>query len=1162
MKTGRLNQLAAPFYAIAILFAVPLFHATKAQSPTDNDSLLKLNQQVLDLFGERKYEEALPLAEKLVVLVRSIKGDQDRFTATVLSNLGAIYHALDQYAKAEPLFREALEIRQKVCGEEDPLTATSLNNLALIYQIIGDYAKAEPLFREALEIRQKVCGEEDPLTATSLDNLAVFYQVTGDYAKAELLSKEALEIRQKVRGEEHPDTAQSLHDLGWLYQTMGKYAQAEPLYKKALEIRQKVLGSDNLLTAMTLNNLGSLYEKIGEYAQAEPLCKKALQIYQKNLGPKNSGTARSLNTLAELYRDIGDYAQAERLYKEALEIGREVFGQEHPETATDLNNLALLYQLKGEFAKAEALYKQALDIDRKAVGPEHSLTATTLNNLANLYQVIGNYVEAESLYEQALEIRRKFLGPEHIDTATTLHNLAMLYQAKAEAHYKEETDRADAKSEALNKEALDHLNRDYAKAELLYKQALHIYEKALGQENPLVKGSLNNLALLYTRTGEYAQAEPLYKRALAISQKVLGPENPSTAKSLNNLGLLYKRMGEYARAKPLYKEALEIREKVLGPENPDTAQSIRNLAYLELDSGNIQEAKRLGELGYRAGVKAFFEILSFGSEDQRLSYEALLYPYSLLAALDNEALIADAVLHYKVAVLDSIVEDRLLAEKGKEESNRDLVEQLNVKKRNLAQLLLHPETTSAKVASERIQTLEQQVANIEDKLGREAIDVGQIRRALSVKVEQVQGVIPKDAVLVEYTKYSQYLGNSRFQPHYGAVVLSPEAPPRWVKLGSSEGIESVLQSCKRLVRQSAHPESRELQSELRTLYKEVWEPVEHLFPANVNRVIVSPDGELNFLSFATLLDPENNFVAEKYFIQYVTSSRDLLASSGPTESQGAVVVADPDFNKDIQVAGANLPGNGTGALAGEEKRDIEGLNFPELRGTRKECAQLIPRFKDWGWEAISITRQDANKQALLHLHSPHILHLATHGFFLPEESFAAPDQDEPEPSETNLVPRAMRFFKNPMHRSGLALAGANSTIAAWRQGEAPPTEEDGILTAEDACALDLKGTWLVTLSACDTGSGESKAGEGVMGLRRGLVEAGAQNVLMTLWPINDEFTVRFMSDFYEAAHRSGKAPEALATIQREWLVKLHKEKGLASAVNLAGPFIMSSQGNP
>ena len=142
------------------------------------------------------------------------------------------------------------------------------------------------------------------------------------------------------------------------------------------------------------------------------------------------------------------------------------------------------------------------------------------------------------------------------------------------------------------------------------------------------------------------------------------------------------------------------------------------------------------------------------------------------------------------------------------------------------------------------------------------------------------------------------------------------------------------------------------------------------------------------------------------------------------------------------------------------------------------------------------------------------------------------------------------------------MAGAQTTIEAWKRDEVPAVENDGILTAEDVSTLDLQGTWLVTLSACDTGSGEARAGEGVMGLRRGFIQAGTQNLLMTLWPISDEITVQIMSDFYEAAHKSGNAPTALAVVQREWLVRLRTEKGLARAVNLAGPFIMSSQGKP
>jgi CHAT domain-containing protein/Tfp pilus assembly protein PilF len=743
---------------------------------------------------------------------------------------------------------------------------------------------------------------------------------------------------------------------------------------------------------------------------------------------------------------------------------------------------------------------------------------------------MGDYPKAEPLFKETLEIHQKVFGREHPNTATSLNNLAELYGAMG----------------------------DNAKAEPVYKEALQIRREVLGRRHPDTAASLNNLAALYWTMGDYAKAEPLIKEALEIRQNVLGQEHPDTAQSMNNLAMLYQAMGDYTKAEPLFKEALQIRQKVLGPEHPDTAQSLNNLAYLELDLGEIQEAERLGRLGYVAGVEAFSQILSFGSEDQRLAYQRLQNPYTLFAAFnDTDALMAGAVLHYKGIVLDSIIEDRLLAETGKEEANRDLVEKLNAKKRIAAQLSLQTTAASPKEASERIQALEQEVENIEAKLARQGTELGQARRALSIRVEEVQGALPNDTVLVEYVRYLRFLGKNKYEPCYGAIVLSAGAPPRWVTLGSAKEIEAALRRYQRLVRKAGDDEMAAI---LQKLYNEVWEPVEQAFPSGAKRVVLSPDGQLNFLSFATLLGPDKGFVAEKYSVQYATSGRDLLRESQPTERKQVIVMANPQFDREIQLASGGLPSEGSSVLRGTEKREIEDLSFEELGGTQKEGDELLSKFRQWGWHAESLTGVEVTKRALMDLHGSYILHLATHGFFEPEDPSSEGNPNESQSPGIKSDLTKARFFKNPMHRSGLALAGANSTIEAWKRGEAPPIEEDGILTAEDVSTLDLKSTWLVTLSACDTGSGEARAGEGVMGLRRGFVQAGAQNLLMTLWPINDEFTIQIMSDFYEAAHESGNAPESLAKVQRDWLVKLRKEQGLASAVNLAGPFIMSSQG--
>ena len=425
----------------------------------------------------------------------------------------------------------------------------------------------------------------------------------------------------------------------------------------------------------------------------------------------------------------------------------------------------------------------------------------------------------------------------------------------------------------------------------------------------------------------------------------------------------------------------------------------------------------------------------------------------------------------------------------------------------------------------------------------------------------MQPTIPNDGALIEYLRYSHYLGKGKWEPRYGAIVLFSKGAPLWIPLGKANEIEHLVRRYGTLVRGS--PQEDELSANLQALYEALWAPIGQALPSQTKRIIISPDGELNFISFATLLTKDKQFLAQTYDVQYVASGRDLLRELKPSTAKEVVLFANPDFDlaSTAMLAKADNRSADAGSIRGSEKRDIEDWSFESLTGTQKERDELIKKFVGWGWTPTDFTAKEATKEALLKIHSPYILHLATHGFFAKEDPTS--DQTEPEAllNDRQSVTKS-KFFKNPMHRSGLALAGAQTTIEAWKRDEVPPVENDGILTAEDVSTLDLQGTWLVTLSACDTGSGEARAGEGVMGLRRGFIQAGAQNLLMTLWPISDEVTVQIMSDFYDAAHNSGNAPEALAEVQRNWLVKLRTEKGLAQAVNLAGPFIMSSQGKP
>jgi tetratricopeptide (TPR) repeat protein len=1060
-----------------------------------------------------------------------------------LSSLDEQVTALFQAGKfreAIPIAQESLELSEKALGPDHPHTVRELHILGELNCSLGDYAKAEPLFQRVLKTVENALSPDHPDVARALYKLAGVYRSMGGYAKAEPLYQRSLKIREKVLGPDHPDTATALNSLAMLYDLMGDYAKAEPLYQRALKIREEVLGPDDQLTAIALDNLALLYRSMGEYAKAEPLHERALRIVEKALDPDHPDTATFLINLAGLYHSIGDYAKAEPLLQRALEIKEKARGPDHWETATALNNLAGLYDSMGDYAEAERLYQRALKI-RETLGPDHPDTAGALNNLARLYYSIGDYAKAEPLYQRALEIDEKALGLGHPDTAALLNNLAGLYDSMG----------------------------DYAKAEPRYQRALKMREETVGPDHPDTATALNNLAELYRSMGDHAKAEPLYQRALKIDEKALGPNHPDTATALSNLAGLYRNMDDYAKAEPLYQRALKIRETALGPHHPETAGAFRNLGFLKIDLGEVKDAILLASRAREAEEKYLSNILSFTSEQQRLAFQKTTNPYTLFATLGSAAELAQAVLRQKGVVLDSLLEDRLVAEASADLKQREIITQLRGAKQRLMQFAIEvPKDLSEAGQKQRAaekEKLSTEVDQLEAGLARQVAGLGKARRALSITVPQVQFVLPKQAVLIELLRYPHYLGKGKGEVRYGAIVIPASGEPKWVPLCAAAQIERDVKLYQKSVRgetdEPTHGYALKALEErfeatlgniLKALEERVWGPIEKALPAETKTVIISPDGELSFVSFATLLTPDDRFLGEKYSIRYVATGRDLLRESKPSGDPMTVVFANPDFDSQA-ITQATGSSSAVALRRSIEMRDLQSIPLPALPGAAAEAAALKKRR---GKDVEVFLGPRATEAELSQVSSPRVLHLATHGFFLPEIELGEQTNPRQQPSE---IPKTK--LENPMHRSGLALAGAKRTLNAWSRGEVPPIENDGIVTAEEVGGLKLNGTWLVVLSACETGSGEARAGEGVLGLRRGFIQAGGQNLLMTLWPIYDQMAVRILSDFYETADKTHNAPEALAEVQRTWLVKLRKSS-LSAAVGLAGPFIMSSQGQP
>ncbi len=1000
----------------------------------------------------------------------------------------------------------------------------------------GKYDQALSLAQQVLDKVEKVFGSEHILVAGSLDTLAQLHKDKGHYAKAEPLFMRALAIYEKV-DPNHPDIIFPLNNLGMLFYYKGEYSQAESLIARVLAISEKA-GKDSEDVASSLNNLAFLYKNKGDYARAEPLYVRALAIWEKELGAEHPKVAIGLNNLAGIYYMKGDYVRAESLYGRVLAIREKVLGPEHLETAQILNNLAQVYQDKGEYAKAESLYVKALAIMEKILGPEHPGVAQSLNNLAVHYQVRGDYARAEPLYLRALAIREKILGAEHPETADSLINLAVLYNDE----------------------------NDYTRAEPLYLKALAIYEKVLGTEHPYVANTLNNLAKLYSNKGEYPRAEPLYLRALKIWEKALGA-HLDTAKSLTNLGELYSIEGNYAQAESLLMRALAIREKIVGIEHPDVASTLNSLARLYQAKGETTQAIGYRTRGNDTTERDLVRNLVVGSELQKALYlkqtatdTDQTISLQVQAAPDDPAAIRAAlnvILRRKGRALDAMASALgNLRNRQNPEVQKLLNDYANLVGQISILTLRGPGKKNLEDHLADIRSLEDQKEKLENEISRQS---GEFKaQTTPITLEAVQKMIPTKAALVEYAVYRPFdakanrFGKPRYvayvlrqgtgdrgqgsgsgvkeaQPHQEASALAEtgfkekdeiqKAEPgtrnpepgtlSWADLGDAESIDKVTGSLRQALSNPKKHTIQEVQSMSQTLDQLVMQPVRKLV-GSTRHLLISPDGALNLIPFSALVDEKGKFLVENYTLTYLTSGRDLLRLGVKIGSQDPpLVIADPDY---ADGAGPQVSGGTVHRLA-------------QLLGTRKEGQEIKAMFPD----AHLIMKSEATETVLKQAVKPKIVHIATHGYFLEDRPQAGTTDDSTQSRQASA--ELSRDYEkqrelNPLLRSMLFFAGANQGGSGGN---------DGVLTALEAAQLNLWGTKLVVLSACDTGLGDVKNGDGVYGLRRALVLAGSEAQMMSLWAVSDQATRELMTEYYTRLKAGEGRSEALRNTQLKLL---------------------------
>ncbi|MBI4750806.1 MAG: CHAT domain-containing protein [Acidobacteria bacterium] len=930
-------------------------------------------------------------------------------------------------------------------------------------------------------------------------------QNKGNLNEALPLAFQAVEVAERIFGPEDLVLADTLHDLALLLQEKGEYAKAEPFFVRAIAIQEKALGPDHPSVATTLNNLARLYQDTGEYAKAEALYLRSLAIKEKALGPNHPSVATRLNNLARLYQAQGNHDKAEPLFQRVLAIAEKTTDPDDPLVGSALSELASLYCDKGDYAQSEVLYLRALAIKEKALGPDHPLVGTSLNDLALLYYDKGDYAKATPLYLRALAIDEKTSGLNAPSAATTMNNLALIYLDEG----------------------------DLAQAEGLLLKALAIQEKAFGSEHPTTARTINNLAWVYYNRADYARAETLFKQSLAVKEKTVGPDHPSVATRLNNLGRIYQLQGDYAKAEPLYLRALAIREKKLGPDHPDVANVLNHLAKLYWAKGELPQAIRYQIQTNEVIERDLCRNLVTGSENQKGLYlEQTGYYTDQTISLQTQGAPQNVdalqtaftvVLRRKGRELDAMASGIESLRRRATPEDQTLLNELTLVKKQLSNLTLKgPEKDTLDVYQARVKALETQEDAVEAKISARSVEYRV--QTQPITLEAIQKLIPANAALVEFAIYHPY--NVKTQdsgaPHYIVYLMTGSGSIKWVDLGEADRIEHVVQDFRQLL---ANPEvsprtlklssgtqgvpSNSLKRTAHKLDQLVMKPVRELI-GKATHLLISPDGALNLIPFSALMDETNHYLVEKYTVTYLTSGRDLLRLQAKITSQDPpLVLADPNY---MEGPGPNLFGQSFQPLS-------------RLKGTHQEGNQLKAIFP----EARLKLETEATEAVLKSAVKPQILHIATHGYFLQNDPQAKltettrrlEREEEPQSGNAEKIKE-----KNPLLRSWLFFAGAN---------QGGKEDNDGIMTALEASQLDLWGTQLVVLSACDTGVGDVKNGEGVYGLRRALVLAGSESQMMSLWSVSDKATRELMIDFYTRLKAGEGRSEALRHVQLRML---------------------------
>lgn len=864
--------------------------------------------------------------------------------------------------------------------------------------------------------------------------------------------------------------------------------------------------------------------------------------------PRPATTALIQSRLSAALAFVADYARARTFAEQAVANFITAFGPASAEAAVALTDYGVLLTKLGELSAARSSFERALQIMQQLHGERNPKTLGLRTSLAALQGALGDRAAATQGFEEALLIQSKYAAEENADTAF------------------------------LHVEYGNFLTNQgkYREAREQLELALSLRRKLLGDRNPVTAGTLDSLGRVCHLLGDDPRAQACFEEELGIYKEVPPADHGDLINALNNLGFVLGCQQQYAPALEVFRQALAVGKQSFGDNDPHAVTGYTNLSLFSAAQDDWQRAVEFADEGRHLARRRLATTLSTLSEREQLAY---LSTHDLPAHFMALSLAIELRRHPRVAELSAgwllngksqsqeLLADR--AVRAREQSDPALArisQQLKQVRDEQAKIVFSG--TSRNERGDRISKLARSEEELSRRLARAGshslqaldwIDVGQVRSALA------PGEVLVDIACVPLVNLKAP-DEKTSSLHYAAWIVpsADQGEVKLIDLGDAEDIhEDILELRKAInvvftidrstgLTKPAEPKTL---TQAHTAMLRLSQRL--LFPLlsqirNADKLLISPDAQLWLVPWAALYLPDGRFAVEQYQISHLVSGRELLAPKVKRPSNAPLIVANPNFDllpvEARQIAQATLTGK---KIPAQPRPNIRlrpparlGTPLPELA---RQVKVVGPKLAAYAGKKPAVFEGDRALETLVKaVHGPRVVLFATHGFFEPSDlAFRA------RTSGLGADARAPRTADNPLLRCGVLLAGCN-----WRDSS---KGDDGILTGMEILSLDLRGTELVVLSACNTGVGDLRIGEGVASTRQAFQLAGAEAVVATLWPVTVDEANDQMSDFFaRLAKGEGKA-QALRSAQLAAISRL-KAKYHAALPVIWAAFTITGRG--